>query len=414
MKLAIISDLHLGYAYNTERGEDSFTQAREAIQKALGENVDAILLAGDIFDSRVPSQDVLGKAMQLFLPALTSGSRGVELDSAINKNEKEIPQTVFSGTPIIAIHGTHERRGRGLTNSVQLLEKAGILIHLHCSAVVLKKELDRVAVHGMSGVPEKYARQVLEEWSPLRVDGAKNVLMLHQSLEGYVYSDEDHPTLKLEDLPQDFDLVVDGHIHWADEKLLGRGKFIIPGSTIITQMRKIEAEKPKGFFTWENEGLQFKELKSTRKFYYRKLNFEDSEPDAVAKKLDEEIAGIPDASDSGKKPLVKILLGGTLKDGFAEEDLKLIRLEQECHDKILLSIDKGKLKSHEALNKRHLVERLRQKQLSVDEMGLELLRKHLVEFEYNNVQDPEHLLNLLAAGNQNAVFKYLEELGGNL
>ncbi|MFH1424790.1 MAG: DNA repair exonuclease [archaeon] len=410
MKLAILSDFHLGYAQTTERAEDSFIQAGEAIQKALDEKVHAILIAGDMFDSRVPSQDVLGKAMQLFLISLTSQNQGVQIESAIGKDAQSIPKTALNGTPVIAIHGTHERRGKGLTNAVELLEKAGLLIHLHCNSIVLKLGDEKVAIHGMSGVPEKYARQVLETWAPRKVQNAKNILMLHQSVEPFIYSDEDHPTLKLGDFPQDYDLVINGHIHWSETKQLGTGKFVLPGSTLITQMRKIEAEKPKGFFIYENNELRFKELKRQRKFYYKKLSFEDAEPNEIVKQIESEISSLETAEP---KPLVKISLAGTLKEGTSEEHLKLLRIEQEHHGKFLLSIDKGKLESSESIKRRDLVERLRQKQLSVDDMGQELLNKHLEALECP-VQNSEELFNILAKGNPSVAYKYLKEIGGAL
>ena len=40
MRIAVISDLHLGFAWSTERQEDSFRNAREAFSKALAENED--------------------------------------------------------------------------------------------------------------------------------------------------------------------------------------------------------------------------------------------------------------------------------------------------------------------------------------------------------------------------------------
>ena len=65
MKIAIISDMHFGYAWGKERGEESFTQGKEVIEKAVKEKVDFILLPGDIFDSRVPKQEIMERAMRI-------------------------------------------------------------------------------------------------------------------------------------------------------------------------------------------------------------------------------------------------------------------------------------------------------------------------------------------------------------
>lgn len=63
MKIAILSDFHLGYA---RFYQDSFVQAERALDAASG--ADLILLAGDIFDARMPKQEVFARAFDLFTP----------------------------------------------------------------------------------------------------------------------------------------------------------------------------------------------------------------------------------------------------------------------------------------------------------------------------------------------------------
>jgi DNA repair exonuclease SbcCD nuclease subunit len=51
MKVAVLSDFHFGFSYSLETENDSFENAEEAMEKAL--DCDLILIAGDIFDSRI-------------------------------------------------------------------------------------------------------------------------------------------------------------------------------------------------------------------------------------------------------------------------------------------------------------------------------------------------------------------------
>ena len=44
MKLAFISDIHLGFAYGTERQEESFDNFRQAFELALKDKPDLVLL----------------------------------------------------------------------------------------------------------------------------------------------------------------------------------------------------------------------------------------------------------------------------------------------------------------------------------------------------------------------------------
>jgi len=372
MKLAIISDLHLGFSYTTERKDDSFIQAQEAFEKA--KPADAVLLAGDIFDSRVPSQDVLGRALQLF--------------------------QILKGKPVVAIHGTHERRGKGLTNPVQLLEKAGLLKHLHCNSAILDVKGKKVAIHGMSGVPEKYARGVLEKWNPQPIKDALNIMMMHQAIEEYLYTGKDSPTLKLDDLPTGFDLIINGHIHWSEQK----DNFLIPGSTIRTQLRKIEAEKPKGFYFYDGKNLNFQPLETPRKFFYTVIEFSDATPDKIVQEIRKALVEIK----ADKKPLARIVLKGSLQKGFSREDIGLSSIEREFEGQCIVRISKSGIETKSILERRELIEKLREKQLSVDELGLELLKKHLKDLSYTYVDSTEEMLGKLVKSEAESVYKMLE------
>ena len=128
MKIAIFSDCHCGHAYGDERGEDSFLGLEEAVRGSM--DADLILMAGDIFDSRVPRQEVFARTARILslsqsLPSTTA------LSGLIGKEMSEVSPLALRGVPIVAIHGTHERRSKFMLNPVQALEHAGLLVHLH-------------------------------------------------------------------------------------------------------------------------------------------------------------------------------------------------------------------------------------------------------------------------------------------
>ncbi len=435
MKVAIIGDMHLGAFQADERREDSFVQGKEAIELALKENVDLILLAGDVFDVRVPTQDILAKAMEIFqlphtadripsssasekmLEAQRRAQTHIDIEKLIGKAEKEIPKTALNGVPIIAIHGNHDRRGKGLVNPVELLEKAGLLIHLNVATIVLRQasSLKPLAIHGMSYVPEKYAKEVLEKFNPTPIKGATNIFVFHQSIGQYLYSDEENPTLMLEDLPAGFDLVVDGHIHWSDAHNKDGLNFLLAGSTVSTQMRKIEAERPKAIHIFENSltsltSLTSYKLESQRALFYETLNFDEIEPDSLRKKLQEKLSEISSKPKAqGPKPLVRIVLKGTIKRGFEAAELNLHKLEEEFRDKFILHIGREKLFAEENTETREILEQLLKKQVSIEERGLQILQKNLETTEFKDAGKIEELLNNLAEGNSDTAYKLLRE-----
>src|SRR3972149_3426804 len=151
MKIAILSDTHFGYAYNDALAEDSFENADEAIEKAM--DADLILLCGDVFDVRIPNTQTWAKALKILSkPLLKQGSMKMV---SCTKELKEISKRTLNHIPVIAIHGNHERRSREELNTVQALENAGLVIHLHLQTIVFEKDGKKVAIHGMSNVPER-------------------------------------------------------------------------------------------------------------------------------------------------------------------------------------------------------------------------------------------------------------------
>lgn len=322
MDISIISDTHFGFKWGTERGEDTFENAKEAFERSF--DADLIILPGDIFDKKIPKQEVLDKASEVLSTAM-DGERTVEASKDLGMHG--------DGIPIVGIHGTHERRPRKYTNPIELMAKTGHLHHLDNENIIFEKNGEKVAVHGMSGVPERYAPKVMEKFNPEPVQDAFNILVVHQSVEGFVFTPEDKDFLKLEDFPEGFDLIVNGHIHWYNtERFPGKRPLVLPGSTVTTQMRKIEAEKGKGFLRLdtENEELDFVELEKPRDVQYIEIevngeNWSNVKEKAV-KKL-EEVA-------SEDKPLVNLKITGETSGRVNPRELKNM-----FRDKMFLNVN---------------------------------------------------------------------------
>ena len=272
MKLAIISDTHLGFGYGSEREQESFENAKQAFELAISNSADAILFAGDFFDSDIPSQETWHRTFEL-LKCLQNSKSGI---SEIKIRDREGNGRIArqKGLPIIAIHGTHEFRGKGYKNALEVLESAGFIVYIHASKAVIESAGEKLLVHGLGGVPEKKALDALKAWAPEAEKNAHNILIFHQSLKEYLpfaADDEMSVTLSLDDLPKGFDLIVDGHFHLKNETTLANGtKFAIPGSTIITQMKDLESKTPKGIYIYDTQtrALNFLQIPKQRKLFY--------------------------------------------------------------------------------------------------------------------------------------------------
>jgi len=326
MKIAITGDFHLGF------NQDALAQARNALEACNG--ADAVVIAGDIFDSRIPRQETLNEALQLFSQAAES----LKSDATVFEMDADGVITALSNyPPILAVAGTHERRSKGLANPIHLLDSALCAVNIHARKVCIQKDGEKVCFQAMAGVPEEFSRQVLRKLEFKPVSGAFNVFVFHQSLaEAMPFGD----SLAAQDLPDGFDLYVDGHIHWMAELVEGKKRIFIPGSTVVTQLRKNETRKKQVIIfdtqTGEYEAREF----ATRPFLYRDIAFENPATSAdVVAQIDSALTEMLSAGHP-QTPIVKLKLSGKLADGLESKDLDLTAISKRHAGRAILHIDR--------------------------------------------------------------------------
>ncbi|KXA95426.1 hypothetical protein AKJ65_01840 [candidate division MSBL1 archaeon SCGC-AAA259E19] len=415
MKIAIVSDFHLGTKEGTPREDDSFIQAREAIERALELGAQLILIAGDIFDSRNPSQEVWARGMKILSLASEKENQGITLSDTVGKEKSDITALPLRGTPVVAIHGNHERRGRGFVDSIEALESAGLVIRLHHNTVVFETPDGRVAIHGMGYVPEDYAMDLLNEWNPEPVEGATNIFMIHQGLGRFTFSSSGAARLRPSDFVEGFELYVSGHVHyWVESEVHGK-PLIFPGSTVRTQLLPVEAEKAKGFYLVNLQDgdidYKFVELESVREFYYEEENFEGATSNQVENWIRTKLEELLNKSGPklDKRPLARFRLTGTLSKGSSRGDIDVSRIEAEFEDKVLLSISREDLSSPELEEKTKLLRDIREEKISMEERGMKILDSNLEDLNYDQRFDSRTLYELLSEDRVDEAFEKVSE-----
>lgn len=407
MKIGIIGDTHFGYQWGTERSIDSFLQAQDAFEKACKAGCDVIVQVGDLFDTRVPKPEVISEAMKLLSVPLLAKPSNVKLVNTFNKNIYEISDRIFQGIPLVAIHGTHDRRSRGLINPLESFEQAGFLIHLHRNAVVFEKENERVAIHGFSGVPERYAGENFSNWDPKPVPNASNIMLLHQSFSEYIYSPLEPPTMNIEMLPVGFDLFINGHIHCSDVKdLQNKGMFLLSGSTLITQITKPDTERPKyiWYFDTKTKELTKEKIDQVRKVFLEEMDVTNLSILEIKEKLISYLKSLP--KNDIKKPLVKIKLIGKLSKGIDSSELTDI---SEYMNKFLVTIDK-RFDNELTIEKLRTLHEVIGKRRSSEEIGIEMLQSDLSD---EVTFDIESLFKLLTEGSIDKALENLKEVSND-
>jgi len=364
MKIVIFSDCHLGYKYGEERGEDSFNSLQEIINNSL--DADLILIAGDLFDTRVPRQEIIAKAARILskVQEIPSKTKLIEIR---NKEKHEINPLALRGIPVVAINGNHDKRAKYLTNPVQVLEHAGLLIHIDKSTALFEIDGKIVAIHGMSYVHERYAKDALNEWNPRPIDNAINILVLHQSISPYIFSPLEPPTIDIEDLPKGFDLYVEGHIHWREIRNLHNSKFLLTGSTTPTSVHKKEAEQPKAYYIYDGSNIETKQIQNQRKIFYEEINFNPN----IRNHIETLLQTIPSSSP---KPMVFIKIKGNIPKNSVFPNFG--DLEEKFRNKAIVNINKDlQLEGFE--EQAEMIKALHEQRLSPEEHGLKILQKNL-------------------------------------
>lgn len=399
MKIAITGDFHFGF------NEDALEQARRVLIDAKQKS-DAIIAAGDLYDYRVPSQEVVLDSVQVFTESAEFGDANVEYSDGGSMQR--------AASKIVAIYGTHERRTKGLANIIDILHAAGCLVNCHSRKVFVTKAdgkggQERVCIQGMGGVPEEFAGKVLKlmDYSP--EEGCTNIFVFHQSLSEIIPQDKE--CISMADLPHGFDLYVDGHIHWRHDVVEAGRHLLIPGSTVVTQMKKNEAQS-KGYYLYDTatRKANFIEV-PTRPFHFQEIEFKDAGMAEVEKRSREALGEVM-KKHAGAKPLVKLKLTGTLAPGLSSSHLDLSGIEADHREVMMLSIDKG-VGGHDLREKLDVLRRQHGEKRGAADIGKAILREKLAAKNIPASQLPEGaaepLFDALAEGDSDKAIELLGE-----
>lgn len=226
--------------------------------------------------------------------------------------------------------------------------------------------------------------------------------MIHQSIDPFIYSPLEPPSLSLSNLPKGFDLIVDGHLHIAGQEKAGNTIILFPGSTITTQLEPNEAEVEKGFYQLDLD----KEIKvnpihlaNNRKFFYKQINLESG---SVREQIEKAINGILSEKFT-KPPLVKLKIFGKEVE---VSDQELRDIERKYFGQAIVSFAK-ELETPEIARKIEFLKDLREQKLSVEEIGSEILKKNLEELNFEPVFDHEQAFDMLSESEAERFFNIL-------
>ncbi|KAK7998639.1 meiotic recombination [Apiospora marii] len=315
IRILVATDNHVGYGERDPiRKDDSWKSFDEILQLARKQDVDMVLLAGDLFHENKPSRPAMFQVMRS-LRKNCLGMKPVQLQflsdavdvfhgafSYVNYEDPDINISI----PVFSIHGNHDDpSGDGNYCSLDLLQVSGLVNYfgrvpevdnISVKPVLLQKGSTKLALYGLSNVRDERMYRTFRDhhvkWFRPNVQTSDwfNLLAVHQNHHAHTATSY----LPENALPEWLDLVVWGHEHECliDPTLNPETGFHVmqPGSSVATSLVPGEAVA-KHVAILNVTGKEFKvekhRIKSVRPFVTREIVLaKDDRFKALAKRKD--------------------------------------------------------------------------------------------------------------------------------
>ncbi|CAF1075431.1 unnamed protein product [Adineta steineri] len=317
-KILITTDNHLGFAErDDERANDSLIAFEECLQIARDENVDFILLGGDLFHDNKPSNHVMLECMNL-LRKYCLGDKTIEF-KLISDEKVNFSSTVQSNpfpwanfkdpnlnisTPVFSIHGNHDDPSGStplcpldLLNSCGLINYFGnlsTLENIDIHPLLFRKGQTNLAIYGLGSIRDERLHRIFlkNQINLLRPtnqpDDWFNMFVIHQNRvahgpKNYIPEQFLHEFL---------DIVIWGHEHdcriTPEFNTVQKFFVIQPGSTVATSLSEGEQlQKHAGILHVHKKTFKMHQrpLQTVRQFYFVDIQLSDHIDEKALKTL---------------------------------------------------------------------------------------------------------------------------------
>ena len=304
-KILVATDNHLGYMERDGcRMNDSLNSFEEILQIARDNEVDFVLLGGDLFHENKPSRKSLHGIIKL-IRKYCFGDKPCSVaflsDPETNFGHTSFPIVNYEdpnlniSIPVFSIHGNHDDpAGQDNLCSLDLLHSAALVNYfgkvsnlesIELSPILMEKGATKLALYGLGSIRDERLNRIFcqKNVKMLRPkenrDDWFNIFVLHQNRakhgpKNYI------PEEFLDDF---LDLVVWGHEHECkiDPSWNGVKNFYVtqPGSSIATSLSDGETrEKHVGLLLIRGKNFKLKKIKlnTVRQFLMEDIVLQDT------------------------------------------------------------------------------------------------------------------------------------------
>lgn len=259
MKIAIISDLHLGFRQygSLERENDFYKQFHKVCNEINQYDPNMVIIAGDLFDKPTPS------------PAAINAYK-IGINSLVAKD-------------IFTIKGNHTMILRDNHYSIDDFFGSDEIEDYHflddSRGIINNVQIDGITYRTNSNIDEFL--EIQKKMAQTCSKDNYNILVVHQSFKEFCGFTGEELSITDIDL-SNYNAIICGHIHSRFDVVLSDGvKFIQPGS--IERLNTLEAldehKNGKGFYLLDTEknSLEFHKVECDRDFFLGEINLESRE-----------------------------------------------------------------------------------------------------------------------------------------
>lgn len=345
IKITVFTDTHFGFSINEETENDSHELVEEIAKN--NKDSDIIIICGDVFHTRNPKIKIVEKAISSLKNFLEIQSK-VKLVETDKKIDNLKLKSIEKNIPIITINGNHDRSYIGEASILDLMDEANLLINLNSNYIIFEKDGQKISIFGMGNMPENVAKDYLYK-NIKHFKDCTNILLIHQNIYPFIFYSPDY-SLTMDNLPRNFDLIINGHYHAFINESIGKTKILMPGSLITTQLKKEESNLEKSYANiYIDEGnikIEKVGLKRYRKFFYLEFGINDDK-----EKITNELNKIL-SKEYIKKPIVKVVVKreknedlSYLTKEFSNKCILLTKTELIGNEKTIEEVSKENIES---------------------------------------------------------------------
>ena len=377
MKFAHIADCHIGSWRDPKLNNAATDAFTKATNLCIEKKVDFIIIAGDLFNTSLPSITHLKEVTKIL------------------KNLKD------NNIPIYIVAGSHDFSASGKT-MLDVLENAGLLINVAKGEEIdnklnLKFTIDKktnvkiTGLLGKKGMLEKSYYESLNKEILEQEQGYK-IFIFHSLLSEFKPKDmEKIDAQPLSLLPKNFNYYAGGHPHFVFKtNELNYGTIAYPGPLFPNNFRELEKLKRGGFYIIEDNNIEWHPIQIYN-VHSIDINAQSKSPEIIEQEIKNQIK-----DHEFNNTIVTIRVQGILAEGRIS-DINFKDIFKAIYNKSAYFIIKNTLNL-----KTKEFEEIKIQADSVEEIEEKLIKEHLGKTKISLDEESltKELLNLLTAEKQ--------------